>query len=148
MLCDEDAASLRRGRLHYLPVVPGKMEFAEEVRKTILKERPQVVAVELPATLEWAFLRAIERLPELSIITYSEAKKDESVYIPIEITDPFIEAIRSAQEVGAEIFFVDPDVGERPHLKDLYPDSYAFDASVLRNMSMLIVSTRRKTASS
>ncbi len=101
------------------------MEFAEEVRKTILKERPQVVAVELPATLEWAFLRAIERLPELSIITYSEAKKDESVYIPIEITDPFIEAIRSAQEIGAEIFFVDPDVGERPHLKDLYPDSYA-----------------------
>ncbi len=125
MLCNEDAASLRRGRLHYLPVVPGKMEFAEEVRKAILKEHPQVVAVELPATLEWAFLRAIERLPELSIITYPETKKDESVYIPIEITDPFVEAIRSAQEIGAEIFLVDPDVGERPHLKDLYPDSYA-----------------------
>jgi hypothetical protein len=125
MLRDEDAASLRRGCLHYLPVVAGKMEFAEEVRKTVLKTRPQVVAVELPATLEWAFLRAIERLPELSIITYSEAKKDESVYLPIEITDPFVEAIRSAQEIGAEIFFIDPDVGERPHLKDLYPDSYA-----------------------
>jgi len=79
MLCDENAASLRRGRLHYFPVVPGKMEFAEEVRKAVLKARPQVVAVELPATLEWAFLRATQRLPELSIITYSEAKKDESV---------------------------------------------------------------------
>ena len=45
--------------------------------------------------------------------------------LPIEITDPFVEAIRSAQEVGAEIFLMDPDVGERPHLKDLYPDSYA-----------------------
>ena len=125
MLHDEDAASLRRGRLHYLPVVPGKMEFAEEVRKTLLRERPQIVAVELPATLDWAFLRGIERLPELSIITYSEAKKDESVYVPIEITDPFVEAIRSAQEIGAEIFFIDPDVGERPHLKDLFPDTYA-----------------------
>ena len=125
MLHDEDAGNLRQGRLHYLPVVPGKMEFAEEVRKLILKERPQVVAVELPATLEWAYLRAVQRLPELSIIIYSEVKKDESVYVPIEITDPFIEAIRSAHEVGGEVFFVDPDVGERPHLKDDYPDSYA-----------------------
>jgi hypothetical protein len=100
------------------------MEFAEEVRKAILTERPQVVAVELPATLESSFLRAVERLPELSVILYS-AKADETVYVPVEITDPFIEAIRSAQEIGAEIFFVDPDVGDRPHLSDHYPDSYA-----------------------
>ena len=124
MFTSNDPGSLKRGRLHYLPVVPGRMEFAEEVRKTILTERPQVVAVELPATLESSFLRAVERLPELSVILYS-AKPDETVYVPVEITDPFIEAIRSAQEVGAEVFFVDPDVGDRPHLSDLYPDSYA-----------------------
>ena len=124
MLTSNDPGNLRRGRLHYLPVVPGRMEFAEEVRKSILTERPQVVAVELPATLESSFLRAVERLPELSVILYS-AKGDETVYVPVEITDPFIEAIRSAQEIGAEVFFVDPDVGDRPHLSDLYPDSYA-----------------------
>jgi len=124
MLTSNDPGNLKRGRLHYLPVVPGRMEFAEEVRKAILTERPQVVAVELPATLESSFLRAVERLPELSVILYS-AKADETVYVPIEITDPFIEAIRTAQEIGAEVFFVDPDVGDRPHLSDLYPDSYA-----------------------
>ena len=124
MLTSNDPANLKRGRLHYLPVVPGRMEFAEEVRKAILAERPQVVAVELPATLESSFMRAVERLPELSVILYS-AKADETVYVPVEITDPFIEAIRSAQEIGAEVFFVDPDVGDRPHLNDLYPDSYA-----------------------
>ena len=124
MLTSNDPGNLKRGRLHYLPVVPGRMEFAEEVRKAILTERPQVVAVELPATLESSFLRAVERLPELSVILYS-AKADETVYVPVEITDPFIEAIRSAQEIGAEVFFVDPDVGDRPHLSDLYPDSYA-----------------------
>jgi len=124
MVKNNDPGDLRRGRLHYLPVVPGRMEFAEEVRKTILTERPQVVAVELPATLESFFLRAVERLPELSVILYS-AKAEETVYVPVEITDPFIEAIRSAQETGAEVFFVDPDVGDRPHLSDLYPDSYA-----------------------
>ncbi len=124
MFRSNDPGNLKRGRLHYLPVVPGRMEFAEEVRKAILTERPQVVAVELPATLEASFLRAVERLPELSVILYS-AKPDETVYVPVEITDPFIEAIRSAQEIGAEVFFVDPDVGDRPHLSDLYPDSYA-----------------------
>jgi hypothetical protein len=124
MLTSNDPSNLKRGRLHYLPVVPGRMEFAEEVRKAILAERPQVVAVELPATLESSFLRAVERLPELSVILYS-AKADETVYVPVEITDPFIEAIRSAQEIGAEVFFVDPDVGDRPHLSDQYPDTYA-----------------------
>ena len=100
------------------------MEFAEEVRRAILRERPQVVAVELPSTLGTSFLSAVERLPELSIILYS-MKREEMVYVPVEITDPFVEAIRTAQEIGAEVFFVDPDVGDRPHLNDLYPDSYA-----------------------
>jgi hypothetical protein len=125
MFAAEGAGTLRRGNLHYLPVVPGRMEFAEEVRKAVLSERPQVVAVELPATLEAAFLRTVQRLPELSVILYSEPKQDQATYVPVEITDPFVEAIRSAQEIGAEIFFVDPDIGERPHLSDLYPDSYA-----------------------
>jgi hypothetical protein len=124
MITSNDPGNLKRGRLHYFPVVPGRMEFAEEVRKVILTERPQVVAVELPATLDSSFLRAVERLPELSVILYA-AEGDETVYVPVEITDPFIEAIRSAHEIGAEVFFVDPDVGDRPHLTDLYPDSYA-----------------------
>ena len=75
MFGPEEAGGLRRGRLRYLPVVPGRMEFAEEVRKTILSERPQVVAVELPATLEASFRRAVQRLPELSVILYSEPKQ-------------------------------------------------------------------------
>src|SRR5881394_1232194 len=115
---------LNQGRFHFFPVAPGRMEFAEEVRRIILRERPQVVAVELPSTLGASFLSAVARLPELSIILYS-IKREEMVYVPVEITDPFIEAIRTAHEIGAEVFFVDPDVGDRPHLNDLYPDSYA-----------------------
>ena len=117
--------SLRQGQFHYFPVAPGRLEFAEEVRKCILRERPQVVAVELPSTLEAAYLRAVERLPEMSVILYDDRNTDHSTYIPIEITDPFVEAIRSAQEVGAGVSFVDPDIGERPHLPDVYPDPYA-----------------------
>ena len=67
-----DAGSLRRGRFTYFPVVPGRLEFAIEVRQAILRERPQVVAVELPVTLQQAYLRAVARLPEMSVIFYPD----------------------------------------------------------------------------
>ena len=54
-----DPASLKRGRFTYFPVVPGRLEFATEVRQAILRDRPQVVAVELPTTLQEAWMRAV-----------------------------------------------------------------------------------------
>jgi len=121
-----DPGSLQRGRFTYFPVVPGKLEFAIEVRRAILRDRPQVIAVELPTTLRDAYLRAVERLPEMSVILYNdEQEEDRAVYVPVEPADPFTEAIRSGRQIGAEIVFADPDAGERPHLPDQYPDSYA-----------------------
>ncbi len=121
-----DPGSLKRGRFTYFPVVPGRLEFAIEVRQAILRDRPQVVALELPTTLEQAYLRAVARLPELSVILYPDAQEeDRAIYVPVEPADAFTEAIRTAREIGAEIVFADPDTGERPHLKDDYPDSYA-----------------------
>ena len=127
-----DPGSLRRGRFSYFPVVPGRLEFAIEVRRAILRDQPCVVAVELPTTLREAYLRAIERLPEMSVILYNDdPEEDRAIYVPVEPADPFTEAIRSGREVGAEIVFADPDAGERPHLPDAYPDSYA-----LRHISL------------
>ncbi|HLM97812.1 MAG TPA: hypothetical protein VK335_00930 [Bryobacteraceae bacterium] len=121
-----DPGSLQRGRFTYFPCVPGKLEFAIEVRRAILRAKPKVIAVELPTTLRDAYLRAIERLPEMSVILYSdEHEEDRAIYVPVEPADPFTEAIRSAREIGAEIVFADPDAGERPHLPDDYPDTYA-----------------------
>src|SRR5580658_1830205 len=94
-----DFSSLERGRFSYLPVVPGRLEFALEVRRRILAERPDVVAVELPETLEDAYLDAIRRLPQISVIFYNDttlggkpansvysprAEDDRSVYVPVE----------------------------------------------------------------
>jgi hypothetical protein len=122
-----DPGSLKRGRFTYFPVVPGRLEFAIEVRQAILRDRPQVVALELPATLQAAWMQAVERLPKMSLIFYPDeaAGGDQAVYVPIEPADPFTEAIRTALETGAEVVFADPDAGTRPHLKDSYPDSYA-----------------------
>jgi hypothetical protein len=122
-----DAGSLKRGRFTYFPVVPGRLEFAVEVRRAILRDRPQVVALELPVTLQAVWVRAVARLPEMSLIFYPEESGggDQAVYVPVEPADPFTEAVRTALEVGAEVLFLDPDAGERPHLKDDYPDAYA-----------------------
>ena len=116
---------MRRGRLRYFPVVPGRAEFAEAVRRALLEEKPQVLAVELPTTLESAFLRAVDRLPELSVVLYEDEEEDRAVYLPVEVSDPFVEALRTARELGAATVFLDPDTIERPHLRDHYPDSYA-----------------------
>lgn len=122
-----DAASLVRGRFTYFPVAPGRMEFAVEVRRALLGTRPPVVAVELPWTLEPALLRAVARLPEMSVILYpgEDGAEEEAVYLPVEPADPFIEAVRTALEIGAEVVFAEPDTGRRPHLPDLWPDPYA-----------------------
>ena len=100
-----ESGSLERGRFTYFPVVPGRLEFAVEVRQAILEQRPQVVALELPATLQHAWLRAVERLPEMSVIFYPDEgeEEDTAVYVPVEPADPFTEAIRTALEIGAEV---------------------------------------------
>jgi len=122
-----DPGSLTRGRFTYFPVAPGRLEFAIEVRQAILRDRPQVIALELPVSLQSAWVRAAARLPEMSLIFYpdEDAGGDRAVYVPIEPADPFTEAVRTGLEIGAEIVFADPDADERPHLKDAYPDPYA-----------------------
>jgi hypothetical protein len=114
---------VQQGRLLLLPVVHYRMEFAALVRKVILERRPGAVAVELPQTLEEPFLKAVARLPRLSVILYPA--KGERVYLPVEATDPVVEALRTAGETGARRAFVEPDLGEGPSYRQRYPDTYA-----------------------
>jgi hypothetical protein len=117
--------NLERGRYRYFPVVPGKVEFAVALRRLLLDQRPKVVAVELPDFLASAYRQAIDRLPQMSVILYMEEEEDRAVYVPVEPADPFTEALRTAQEIGAEVLFLEPDTQERPHISDTCPDSYA-----------------------
>src|SRR5689334_13720115 len=122
----EDPGSLRRGNLTYFGVVPGRLEFSIELRKAILHEKPQIVAVELPGSLEDSYLQALARLPEISVIVYPDPKDDErGIYVPVEPSDPFTEAVRTGLEIDAEVVFLEPDVTDRPHLPDAYPDPYS-----------------------
>jgi hypothetical protein len=122
------AGSLERGRYRYFPVVPGRVEFAAELRKLLLTDKPPIIAVELPGFLSDAYKKSLERLPELSVILYIPETNDDdnpALYVPVEPADPFTEALRTANELGAEIIFLEPDSADRPHLPDTYPDTYA-----------------------
>ena len=120
------AGGLERGKVRYFPVVPGKLEFALELRKLLLSTKPSVVAVELPGFLAPSYQRALARLPELSVILYHDEEGDDrAVFVPVEPSDPFVEALRTAEEIGAQVIFLEPDSAERPHLPDTYPDTYA-----------------------
>lgn len=119
--------TLRRGRFRYFPVAPGRMEFAMAVRQALLRERPRIVAIELPAFFGARLYEAARRLPEISALVYPDRVADslEAIYWVVEPCDAFVEAYRTAHEIGAEVMLIDPAVGERPHLPDDYPDTVA-----------------------
>src|ERR1700758_3764336 len=93
------AGSLERGRFRYFPVVPGRVEFASELRKLLLSYKPPIIAIELTGFLKDPYTRALTRLPEMSVILYIPDKNDDdnpAIYVPVEPADPFTEALRTA----------------------------------------------------
>ena len=120
------AGGLTRGRFRFFPVVPGRLEFSIALRRLLLSDRPRIVAIELPDFLAASYRKALARLPEISVILYTDDNdEDRATYVPVEPADPFIEALRTADEIGAQVIFLEPDTAERPHLPDNYPDTYA-----------------------
>lgn len=120
------------GPIHALPALHYRMECAQLVRMAIPRVRPDAVAIELPLTLESSFLRAVQRLPQISIISYpTGAKKttgleqSENVYLLVEPADPLVEAARQALELGLPLHFVDVDIDNYPRHHEQLPDSYS-----------------------
>ncbi|MCZ2148859.1 MAG: hypothetical protein LC126_13915 [Bryobacterales bacterium] len=125
-----DPNNLTRGNFTYFPVVPGRLEFTLRVREAILTAQPRVVAIELPGCFESSLRQALRRLPELSVLLCAPRGEEdyaEAGYFPVEPADPFVEAARTAMEVGARLLLLEPDSNERPHVAGRYPDPYAIE---------------------
>lgn len=124
------AGTLSRGNITYLPVIPGRIEFALRVRRYLLEYRPSVIAVELPSSLEDQYRAALERMPEMSVIVIPDMSNNEeehATYIPIEPGDPFVEAIRTARELDADVLLLEPASHEKPHIAGTYPEPYSVE---------------------
>jgi hypothetical protein len=122
--------------VHALPILHYRLEFAHLVRQAVRMVRPDCIAIELPATLEKPFRRGIERLPEVSVLTYetgSAASRKgkpagdapQTVYLLIEPADPLMEAARLALAEGVALHLIDLDLDDYPLHHEPLPDSYA-----------------------
>ena len=121
------AGAVARGNFTYFPVIPGRICFALRLRRYLLEHKPAVIAVELPAPLEKHFHRCVDRMPQMSVIVIPDDREDDAAtYIPIEPGDPFIEALRTAREIGADVVFLDP-ARQRPRNDMAYPDPFAIE---------------------
>jgi hypothetical protein len=105
------------------------MEFAHLVREAVNRLQPDCICIELPPSLKQHLLRAVRRLPQISILSYGtgsgKSGGTQTVYLVIEPADPLVEAARLA--VGQEIplQLIDADLDDYPLHHEPLPDSYA-----------------------
>jgi len=107
-----------------LPVLYGKLEYADLVRRAVDELTPDALAVELPDTLASAIDAAVRRLPEISVILYEDGDGNP-VYLPVEPADPLFEAVRRARELQLPVHFVDIDVDVSDRHAEPFPDTYS-----------------------
>ena len=87
------------------------LEFALELRGLLLARKPGVVAVEL-AGISRRRLPASAGAAAGNVgdpLSRSEDDDERAIYVPVEPCDPFTEAVRTADEIGAEVIFLEPD---------------------------------------
>jgi hypothetical protein len=153
-------------RVSCLPVVHGSGDFSVEVRRVMLSEEFDCVAVPLPEsfrqTVEWG----IEALPRITIAVQMETAPFETnhwspdekrplpvaSYVPIDPCQPVITALRLALQEHLPRAYVDLEVEQfEPHGLVL-PDPYAlkkvplekFAAAVIAGTSLPLVSQLRE----
>src|SRR5258708_31804619 len=103
----EDPASLRRGNFTYFPVIPGRLEFSIELRRAILRDRPRIVAVELPGALEKGYLQGLAPLSEMTIILFPHPDDHQrGGYFAVVASDPFTAMGRSGVRGGRRPVFL------------------------------------------
>jgi hypothetical protein len=120
---DRVAYGLGRGTF-VVPAVHERLESADAVRRALSALEPDAVAVEVPSSLESVFLRAVDRLPSISVLLY-ETGQGDTIYLPVQPADPAVEAARWARERGLPVACVDLDVDGYADHRDPLPDPYA-----------------------
>jgi hypothetical protein len=110
--------------VHVLPVLHERLEYADLARAAVERLEPDAIAVEIPSALRSVWIRAIDRLPAISVLLYENAQ-DQTIYLPVHPTDPLVEAARMARERGLRLECADLDVDGYADYRDAAPDSYA-----------------------
>lgn len=115
--------NLTHENIRFVPCAHRRVGFAEAVRAAALEFKPDLIAVELPATLELLIRRGIARLPRISVVCWNEPRSEnELCWLPIDPCDALIEAVRLGVENGIDVRLIDLDVAGHHQAYQPLPD--------------------------
>src|SRR5687767_5134098 len=120
-------------RITAVPVIHGSGDFAVEVRRLMLAEKFDCLAVPLPPSFKHDVEQAIAALPVITLVTQSQAAEytaeDDAEppvnYVPIDPCQPVIAAIRVALGERMRREYVDLEVDHFESYAGGFPDPYA-----------------------
>src|SRR5689334_17669852 len=119
-------------RLTALPVIHGSGDFAIEIRRTMLAEKFDCLAIPLPPSFKIDVEKAIGVLPVVTLVTqsepvgYGEKESEPTInYVPIDPCQPVISAIRVAMGERMPRAFIDLEVEHFTAYSGGFPDPYA-----------------------
>ena len=156
--------ALRIGsHIHCLPIVHGSGDCALEVRRLMLAEKFDCVAVPLPRSFQSDVLKAIEFLPTPTLVTQRELpeyrldwspekdRRDEAdderddseaptlTYVPIDPCQPVIMALRVALEERIRCEFIDLETSRFETYSAPLPDPYALKKTSLERFAAAVL---------
>ena len=139
-------------RITVLPVVHGSGDFALEVRRVLLAESFDCLAVPLPESFQSSVEEAIEALPTPTIVVRSEAvgydpnstgEDDDSPtpasYVPIDPCQPVIAALRFAIQEQMPREFIDLETLGFHNSPISLPDPYALKKVAVEKFSAAVL---------
>jgi hypothetical protein len=128
-------------RITCLPVIHGSGDFAVEVRRLMLAERFDCLAVPLPESFQFDVERGIEHLPQVTAVLQEEEARFPPVewspepqeqgaaracsYVPIDPCQPVIAALRIAMQERIPRAFIDLETPRFQVVSGVLPDPYA-----------------------
>lgn len=108
------------------PVVHGSGDYAQEVRRVLLSQSFDCLAVPLPPSFQREVERAVELLPQVQVVVQRAAAGDGTAsYVPVEPCQPVVAGLRVAMQEHVPRAFVDLEVPEYEPHEEVAPDPYA-----------------------
>jgi hypothetical protein len=120
-------------RITAVPVIHGSGDFAVEIRRIMLAEKFDCLAIALPPSFKADVERAIDALPLVTVVTQRE-RSDFAVesdgegtvnYVPVDPCQPFIAAIRVAMGERMVRQYIDLELDHFVAYSGGFPDPYA-----------------------
>ncbi len=116
-------------KIRALPIIHGSGDFAIRVREEILSRPYDCIAVPLPPSFQDDVEDAIDRLPQISVVTQLDIDDDSNApafsYVPIDPCQGVIAALRTARGERIARAFIDLETPKFEKSSAVYPDPYA-----------------------